>query len=99
MFGPVFPFAKSEIFKPRFCSRQILKGRERPVLGEGGDVNRGRRLGGDKGGVAMVVLWSSCDHGGNGAWIICIRGQQRGRWLCAVMAGRGRRILDAGVAL
>jgi len=42
----VFPAAEREIFKMEFWNRYTLGERERRELGQGGDWNGGRRLGG-----------------------------------------------------
>ena len=48
--GRVFHVTEREIFKLRFCCRHIPEGGERQVLGQGGDLNRGRGLAGVRGG-------------------------------------------------
>jgi len=59
-------------------------------LAQGGDLNRGRRLAGGGEVVAVMgVLRSRSGSGGNSAWIIRTRRQQRRRWPAPLWQARG----------
>lgn len=66
---------KGEIFKLGFCSKLIPGGRERREIGQGGDLNCERRLGGgERGEVVTVggVLQSYYGQCRDGEQVICV---------------------------
>ena len=74
MLGRVFPVAQREVFKVRVCRRLIPEGRERREAAQGGDLNRGRRLGGGerRGSGGDGVSWSCGGLCGDGTRVINI---------------------------